>query len=191
LDADLSATRANVEVFAPLPAQPLAVPAAHTAGLFFALRATEALLYPLPFARIEPDYWAARYGEAFTHPPLFHPDRPPFEWDNDPWTLNVIGHGLLGSELYYRPRRCGASPLGSLLFATGATVVWEYGFEANGVPPSALDLFYTPLAGAVLGEGRYWGVRLAHGIGDRTLRGIVTVILDPLGEFERAWGAAC
>jgi hypothetical protein len=191
VDADLPGTRASVEVFAPRPAQPLVVPAAHTAGLFLMLRASEALLYPHPFARTEVDYWGARYAEAFTRWPVFYPDRPVFEWDNDPWTINALGHALLGSELYYRPRRCGVSPLGSLAFATGATVVWEYGFEANGVRPSALDLFYTPIAGLVLGEGRYWGVRLARGIRDRTLRGVVTVILDPLGEFERALGAPC
>lgn len=169
----------------------LVVPAAHTGALFLAMRASEAFLYPNPFARTELPYWGARYAEAFTKPPLFDTTQPAFQWDNDPWTLNVVGHGLLGSELYYRPRRCGVSPLGSLLFATGASLVWEYAFEANGVRPSALDLVYTPLTGLVFGEARYLGVRLASGIGDRGLRSVVTTLLDPLGELERGFGSPC
>jgi hypothetical protein len=167
------------------------VPVLHTAGLFVGMRATEAYLWPEPFAETEPKIWLDHYREAYTRPPVFDTSQRAFEWDGDHWTLNVIGHGLLGSELYFRPRRCGASLWGALAFAAGATAVWEYGFEANGVRPSGFDLIYTPLAGFVLGEARYAGFAAAGSISDRTLRGVVRAVLDPFGEIERALGAPC
>jgi len=155
------------------------------------MRLTEAVLWPDPFADTRPRVWFDHYEEAFTRPPLFDRHEPAFEWDGDDWTINVVGHGLLGSELYYRPRRCGASPWAALAFTAGASAVWEYGFEANGVRPSALDLVYTPVAGWVLGEARWLGWHGAGAIGDRTLRGVVRAVLDPFGELERAIGAPC
>lgn len=167
------------------------VPVAHTSALFLTMRVTEAILWPNPFADPHPAVWFRHYGEAFSKPPLFDASEPAFRWDHDRWTINVLGHALLGSEVYYRPRRCGASPLGALAFAVGATVAWEYAFEGNGVRPSALDLVYTPLSGVVLGEGRYWGWTLARGLQNRAWRSIFSVLFDPLGEIERSFGSAC
>ncbi len=155
------------------------------------MRITEGILWPDPFADPKPRSWFRHYGEAFGKPPLFDAHERAFEWDHDRWTINVLGHGLLGSELYYRPRRCGASPLGAVAFAWGATVAWEYAFEGNGVRPSALDLVYTPLAGMVLGEGRYLGWTLAREIRNSTVRGIFRIVFDPLGEIERSLGTVC
>lgn len=166
------------------------VPLAHSAALLFTLRAAEAYLYPQPFADVGPA-WGRHYGEAVTQPPVFDPHAAPFEWDHDRWTLNVIGHGLLGAELYYRPRRCGWSPLASFAFAASATVAWEYGFEGNGVRPSALDLVYTPIAGLLLGEGRYWGVRLLSSLRSGPVRTVGSALLDPFGELERSLGSRC
>lgn len=170
---------------------PWSVPTLHTAALFTGMRITEAVIWPEPFAETDLGEIGRHYREAYTRLPLFDPNARAFEWDGDHWTLNVVGHGLLGSELYFRPRHCGASLLGSLAFAAGASAVWEYGFEANGVRPSGLDLVYTPLAGFVIGEMRYAGYRAAGGISDRTLRGVVRILLDPFGEIERAVGAPC
>ncbi len=170
---------------------PWSVPVIHTAALFTGMRITEAVLWPEPFADTDLSEIGRRYREAYTRPPVFDPDRRAFEWDGDHWTLNVAGHGLLGSELYFRPRHCGASVLGSLVFAAGASAVWEYGFEASGVRPSGLDLVYTPLAGIVIGEARYVGYRAAGGISNPTLRGVVRTLLDPFGELERAAGTPC
>jgi len=167
------------------------VPALHTAALFTGMRVTEAVLWPEPFAETDLGEVGRHYREAYTRPPLFDPDRRAFEWDGDHWTLNVVGHGLLGSELFFRPRRCGASLLSSLAFAAGASAVWEYAFEASGVRPSALDLAYTPLAGFVFGEARYLGYRAASGISNRTLKSVVRIILDPFGEIERVGGSPC
>lgn len=167
------------------------VPVLHTTGLFVAMRTTEAILWPTPFADTRPGFWLENYEQAFTRPPLFDWNQAAFEWDYDHWTINVIGHGLLGSELFYRPRRCGASVLEALAFAASASAVWEYAFEANGVRPSALDLVFTPVSGLILGEARYFGWTAARGIRDATLRSIVQGILDPLGELSRGLGAPC
>ena len=104
---------------------------------------------------------------------------------------NVIGHGLFGSELYLRARHCHLGVAGSLLFTSAASATWEYGFEANGVRPSGFDLWFTPLSGLVLGEGRYWAWRAAGSVGQKTLRGVLRAVLDPFGELERAAGTRC
>jgi hypothetical protein len=174
-----------------LPAVDWTVPALHTTGLFVGMRVTEAYLWPAPFAETELELMADRYREAYTRRPIFDPNQRAFEWDGDRWTINLIGHGLLGSELYYRPRRCGASVLGAFAFAAGSSLVWEYVFEANAVRPSAFDLGYTPVIGLVLGEARHAGYFAAGSISNRALRGFVRALLDPFGEIERGLGAGC
>jgi hypothetical protein len=163
-----------------------------TGGLLTVMRVTEAYLWPRPFSFYAVDHWPYRYGRAFTEPPKFDASRSWFEWDGDSWTINTIGHGLLGSELYLRPRRCGFGWLGSLGFATAATAIWEYGFEANGVHPSGLDLWFTPLSGIVLGEGRYQAWLAAGNIADPLARSVVRTVLDPIGEFSsKVVGGPC
>ncbi len=161
------------------------VPTLHTLGLFTLQRTAEAVLWPDPFAKFED--WGAHYEEAYTKPPLFDSKAPPFEWDHDHWVTNVVGHGLMGSELYLRARQCQFGWGGSLLFAASASTLWEYGFEANGVRPSAQDLIYTPLMGLALGELRYFVWRSARGSSKNVLRAVV----DPFGEIERALGTPC
>jgi hypothetical protein len=177
--------------FAEQPAVDWTTPSLHTGGLFLGMRATEAYLWPDPFAETDVDRIFDHYREAYTRRPIFDPNQRAFEWDGDRWTINLIGHGLLGSELFYRPRRCGASVLGAFAFAAGSSLVWEYVFEANAVRPSGLDLAYTPVIGLVLGEARYAGYSAAGSISNRTLRGFVRAVLDPFGEIERALGAGC
>jgi hypothetical protein len=157
------------------------VPAVHSLALMTVMRATETFLWPDPFARTE--HFGAHYKEAFTKPPLFDTTKPAFQWDGDPWWINVVGHGLFGSELYLRARQCRFGWAGSLAFAAATSALWEYGFEANGVRPSGFDLVYTPLAGALLGEGRYVLYRLLPE------KSPVRVVLDPLGSAERALGS--
>jgi hypothetical protein len=148
-------------------------------------RATEAYLYPEPFARTEPSFWGARYREAFTKPPLFDTSQKAFRWDYDPLKINLIGHGLMGMELYHRARMCRFSIPGALAFTASATVLWEYGFEGNGVRPSAQDLVYTPLSGLILGEARFQLYERAARLSSPTARSVLTAVLDPFGELER------
>jgi hypothetical protein len=163
-----------------------------TLSLLTAMRVTEGILWPDPFSFRQIDRWPDRYERAFTQPPKFDLSRPWFEWDGDRWYINGVGHSLLGSELYLRPRRCGFGWLGSLGYATAASTLWEYGFEANGVRPSGLDLWFTPLSGLLLGEGRYQAWQAAGDISEPTVRLLIRSILDPIGEFSsNVFGAPC
>jgi hypothetical protein len=163
----------------------------HSLAVMTVMRSAEAVLYPDPFAEVDPVFWAEHYHEAISRRPKWDSTQAPFEWDGDPWPINAIGHPIFGSELYFRARVCHHDVLSSLAFATGTSAIWEYGFEANGVRPSGLDLWFTPLSGAVLGELRHVGWRAADSIGNAPLRGVLRFVLDPLGTLERAVGAPC
>lgn len=165
-----------------------APPILHSLAVFTVTRSVEAVLWPDPFADFRPERWGYHYGEAFTKPPLFDAAQPAFRWDHDPWPINVFGHGLLGSEIYLRARTCRFSAPAAVAFAVAGTHLWEYGYEANGVRPSALDLVYTPLAGALLGELRYATWRAARGIRSAPARVLVRALVDPFGEIERGAG---
>lgn len=166
------------------------VPVLHGLGLMTTMRVTEAFIWPEPFADLHLGRVGERYEAAFTQPPKWDSSASAFEWDGDPWWLNAGGHALFGSELYLRARTCRKNVLEALLLTTAGSTLWEYGFEANGVRPSGLDLWYTPLSGLVLGELRYQGFRAARRASSPALRA-VGAVLDPLGELERALGTPC
>jgi hypothetical protein len=153
------------------------------------MRTAESVLWPNPFAR--PAHFAAHYEEAFTKPPLFDGSKPFMRWDGDSLFINTVGHGLFGSELYLRARQCRFGWAGSLAFAAATSALWEYGIEGSGTRPSANDLVYTPLAGLVLGELRYFVHRAAGGLASPAARGAVRAVVDPFGELERAVGTEC
>lgn len=167
----------------------ISVPAVHGLALMTVMRATETVLWPDPFA--QPQWFGAHYKEAFTRPPKFDPGQPWMRWDGDPLFINLVGHGLFGSELYLRARQCRLGWGGALAFAAATSALWEYGFEANGVRPSAQDLVYTPVMGLALGEARYALHRAAGQLKSLTARGAARAVLDPFGELERAAGAGC
>ena len=155
------------------------------------MRLTEAYLWPQPFAETSPAVLGRHYHAAYSQPPRWDSSRSLFEADGDRWQINVLGHGLFGSELYLRARTCHFRPWQALVFTGLASATWEYGFEANGVRPSALDLVFTPTAGLVLGEARFQGWKAARGLAPGALRTTLTVVLDPLGELERFAGSPC
>ena len=163
------------------------VPTTHAVGLMTTMRTAEIFIWPEPFARFDP----GGYERAFSQPPKWDTSQPAFEWDGDPWAVNVLGHGLFGSELYLRARHCRLGVVGSLLFTAAGSTVWEYGVEANGVRPSGFDLWFTPLSGLVVGEARYWAWRASDSVRQKTLRGILQALFDPLGELERFAGTPC
>jgi hypothetical protein len=167
------------------------VPSLHALGLMTVMRSTEAYLWPEPFAETGLFQVGRRYYEAFSRAPVWHSSRPLFEEDGDHWQVNVIGHGLFGSELYLRARTCHEPAWQALLFTALASASWEYVFEASGTRPSALDLTFTPVAGLLLGEARFWGWSAAHRLRSRALRSTLSVLFDPLGELERAAGTPC
>lgn len=164
----------------------IVVPSLHGLALMTVMRATETVLWPDPFAR--PAHFAAHYEAAFTQPPILDTRQPFMRWDGDPLFVNVVGHGLFGSELYLRARQCHLGWAGALAFAAATSSVWEYAFEANGVRPSAQDLVYTPIMGLALGEARYFLHRAAGRLASPTARSVARAMADPFGELERAAG---
>ncbi len=74
----------------------------------------------------------------------------------------------------------------SFLFAVFASFTWEYLVESWYQQPSAIDLFWTPIGGVLLGEARFLAHREAgRRISSRIGRTILLVLIDPLGELER------
>jgi hypothetical protein len=167
------------------------VPSLHALGLMSTMRLSEAYLWPDPFAETDRYRIAGHYDEAFTQPPQFDASRPLFREDGDAWYINVVGHGLFGSELYLRARTCRKPAWQALLFTGVASTAWEYGFEASGVKPSGLDLMFTPVAGLVLGEARYWAWSGARALPRGLPRSVLSAVFDPLGDIERALGSPC
>ena len=184
------ATHIEVAPLAPRsPVPNVVVPALHGLALMSVMRATETVLWPDPFAK--PEQFGARYEEAFTSAPVFDSRRPFMRWDGDPLVVNALGHAVFGSELHLRARQCRFGWAGALAFTAATSALWEYGFEANGARPSALDLVYTPLAGLALGEARFFAYRAASELRSPAARDAIHAVVDPLGEIERAAGADC
>ncbi len=155
------------------------------------MRASEAYLWPDPFAETERERIALHYDAAFSRPPRFDSSRPLFEADGDRWQINVVGHALFGSELYLRARTCHRPVWQALLFTGLSSTAWEYGFEANGVRPSGLDLVFTPAAGLLLGEARFFAWSRLRRMNPGSLRTVLSALVDPLGDVERAFGTPC
>lgn len=167
------------------------LPTVHHHAVMMGMRLTEVWLWPEPFADTQSTPVAVRYHSAFTRPPKWNAGADWFEWDGDRWWINALGHSLFGSELYLAARRCQFGPLPALAFTAVSSAAWEYGYEANGVRPSALDLVYTPLSGLVLGEVRHWAYREAGKMPDGFIKIVFQGLMDPLGEGERMLGAPC
>jgi hypothetical protein len=169
-----------------------AVPLAHAAGVLVGMRLGVSLLWPEAYDPFPLERSAERYRLAFTTAPDFRRDRRLLESDGDPWSINVIGHGLFGAEIYGRVRQCGGSFAAALAFTAGTSALWEYGLEATSKQPSAIDLVLTPALGAALGEGRVRLQRWLRGRPHGALRRALEIVIDPLGEGERGiLGSKC
>jgi len=111
-------------------------------------------------------------------------------WDNDEWAINYIGHPVAGSYFYMWGRESGLSwQESSLLTVLMSTYFWEYGWEAFAETPSTQDLIFTPLLGAILGEGShylYTKIRQNHGqIWHSVFLGnLGKGLLNPIGEMN-------
>lgn len=167
------------------------VPLTHTAGLFIGMRVGLSVLWPRAYDPSRLDASAQHLASAYTRPPHFRRGAPLLESDGDPWLLNTVGHGLFGAEVYGRFRQCGHSPGAAFLAATTASAAWEYGPEALHQRPSAIDLLWTPVAGALLGELRHTALRALAGARPGPVRAVLRAVVDPLGTLERDLLGAC
>ena len=110
-----------------------------------------------------------------------------WEWDNDRFGINFIGHPYSGSISYNAARSNGYNYYQSTAFSIGGSLMWEY-FGENTLP-SYNDIINTPINGAFLGEILY---RLSSNIlddrtrgGERVIREIAAGIVNPKRAIDR------
>jgi hypothetical protein len=124
-------------------------------------------------------------ARSFRNQPRFDADKPLFASDGDWWTFNVFAHGLFGSEAYLSGRDMKHGVVVSFLYALFASCSWEYLVEGLYKQPSAIDLFWTPAAGTILGELRFRLYRLVSTrVKGHALRLALQIIIDPIGRFQ-------
>lgn len=162
------------------------VPALRIATVEFGMHAGMLLIWRDSFDISDVDGNSAQFARSWTTRPKFEPTSNLFASDGDWWYFNLIGHGLFGSEAYLAARDWGHGPMAAFLFSAAASLVWEYLIEGWYKQPSAIDLFWTPMAGTLLGELRHQGYLAAkRRIHHRAWRTAALILLDPLGELER------
>ncbi len=110
-----------------------------------------------------------------------------WEWDNDRFGVNFVGHPYSGTLSYNAARSNGYTFYQSFPFAFAGSLMWEY-FGEN-TRPSYNDIINTPVSGVFLGEVLY---RLSSNILDdrtkgreRVLREIAAGLIDPMRGFNR------
>lgn len=118
--------------------------------------------------------------DAFRRPPV---------WDRDPWFWNYAVHPVFGAYTYLAERNHDESRLRAFLFSTGASVAWEYVFEAWVEHPSAQDLLITSTAGSVLGELSYLATRRMARDGFRGWEKAALVVINPVWIVQHGFRA--
>ena len=109
--------------------------------------------------------------DAFRRPPV---------WDRDPWFWNYAVHPVFGAYTYLAERNHQESRLRAFLFSTGASVAWEYVFEAWVEHPSAQDLLITSTTGSLLGELSYLATRRMARDGFQGWEKAALVVINPV-----------
>ena len=110
-----------------------------------------------------------------------------FEWDNDRYFMNQLGHPYQGGLSFNAARNNGFTFLQSAAFTVAGSFLWEYCGEKE--PPSINDMITTSVAGTLFGECSH---RLANRVLDnsdrgarRVLREATAAFLNPLQGLER------
>jgi len=114
------------------------------------------------------------------------------ELDEDPWTINYLGHPWFGAALFSVGRSSGLSFWASAGYAFGGSLLWETFLETE--VPSINDQITTPIGGMFIGEALHRfsrALRYAGGGRPHVLRRIGADLIDPVGAINRAaWGQA-
>lgn len=163
----------------------ISIPFVRAAVVQTAMYTASASIWPEAYSPFLGKENGRQFKESWSSPPEYHFTPNVLASDNDWWYFNLILHGLFGSEMYLAARDWGRSPTGALLFTIFASTAWEYLIESWAKQPSAVDLFYTPAFGVLLGELRYQAVRAAYRMGNKRLGQALRILVDPLGELER------
>jgi hypothetical protein len=110
-----------------------------------------------------------------------------FDWDQDDFVVNMLGHPYMGSTYYAAARANGMGYWAGLPFTAFNSMMWEY-FGEN-TQPSINDLVNTTFGGVALGEMFH---RVAETIrdngasgGGRALREFAALPFDPVGTVNR------
>jgi hypothetical protein len=168
----------------PPPAPRWVEPTAATGTVVVGLRAAEWFLWPSAFDPRPSGRNADIFADSVSSPPEFDTDERPFEWDHNPWQINVVGHAAMGSEFYLAYRRAGHPWWIAALMALAWTVTWEYAVEGWYQAPSGIDLAWTPTAGSLVGEGRWWMLCRLRGLPRSAGRTLALFLFDPVGSVE-------
>ena len=161
------------------------VPSLHSAGVLALGRIGITILWPDAFDNVDPDRNWDTLKTSWSSPPQFDATRDFFEWDGNAWPQNLVVHGLMGSEFYLRYRETRHGPYVALAMSFAWSALWEYGVEGWFVQPSGIDLFWTPIGGMLIGEGRYQLYREILGMKPSRTRHTLLYLVDPLGQLER------
>lgn len=126
------------------------------------------------WVRVSPETWKKNIEEGW-------------EWDNDNFGTNFIGHPYGGALSFNAGRANGYNYFGSFLFSAGGSLMWEYFGETTR--PSYNDIINTPINGSFLGEVMY---RVSSNIlddrttgGERFFRELTAGLIDPTRGFDR------
>ena len=127
-----------------------------------------------PYSHIGPSTWKYNIQKGW-------------EWDDDRFGINFVGHPYSGSLYFNAARSQGYNYWQSFPYAVAGSLMWEY-FGEN-TRPSYNDFINTPVNGAFLGEVFY---RVSSNIlddrvsgGNRAFREIVAGIIDPVRGLNR------
>ena len=161
------------------------VPSLHSAGLLLAMRLTCSAQWPETYNIRRHERNRDTFKRSWSSAPTFDRSEGFFEWDHDPWTINLLGHGAMGSEIHLRHRQAHHPLWLALAMTVAWTLVWEYGVEGWHKHPSGIDLLWSPLGGGLLGEGRFWLHRRIHRMPPSTGRHLLLYLVDPFGQLER------
>ena len=135
------------------PRYPLLVPASRVILADAFTWAVDRYIFNYDWARISPSTWKSNLRNGW-------------EWDNDKFGINFIGHPHSGNVYFNIARSNGYSFWQSFPFAVEGSLIWEY-FGENA-RPSINDIINTPVSGAFLGEVVY---RISSNILDDRTRG--------------------
>ena len=156
------------------PKYPWPLPAARVVLANGILWAIDRYIFNYDWSRIGPSTWNYNIKKGW-------------EWDNDRFGVNFIGHPYSGNNYFNIARSHGYNFWQSFPFAVGGSLMWEY-FGEN-TRPSINDVINTPVGGTYLGEVLY---RVSSSVlddrtrgGERVFRELVAMILDPSRGFAR------
>ena len=132
--------------------------------------------------------WILSDSTAYVNPESWRRNlRIGWDWDQDDFVVNMLGHPYMGSTYFAAARTNGMGYWAGLPFTAFNSMVWEYFGETT--QPSINDFVNTSLGGVALGEmfHRVAATLRDNGAsgGGRVLREVAALPFDPVGSVNR------